>query len=191
MKLNIGCGLDVRDGWVNVDCESGPGVDLVLDLDDEPALPFPDDSVTEVYASHVIEHLRHPLPLMAELWRVAAPGCVATFRCPYGSTDTADEDPTHVRRMFLGSWEFFGQPAYWRTHSAYGYVGDWCTERVEMHLYPLTADLPDEDIPHAVRFGRNAVSEMVATLVATKPARPRDRALANDPRVVYLRPKKG
>src|SRR5258708_31966184 len=64
--------------------------------------------------SHVIEHLRDPLPFMEELWRVSRPGAKAVFRCPYGSTDDADEDPTHVRRMFAGSWGYFGQPHYHR-----------------------------------------------------------------------------
>jgi len=114
LRLNLGCGRDIREGWVNIDCSPVPGVDHVVDFDDKPVLPFGDDSVMYSEGSHVIEHLRDPLPFMEELWRVTRPGAKAVFRCPYGSTDDADEDPTHVRRMFAGSWGYFGQPHYWR-----------------------------------------------------------------------------
>lgn len=74
----------------------GAGVDLVCDLETEgPALP--DNSADEFLASHVLEHLRNPLPLMAECWRIAKPGALFVARVPYGSSDDADEDPTHVR----------------------------------------------------------------------------------------------
>jgi SAM-dependent methyltransferase len=169
VKLNLGCGRDVRVGWVNVDSRPGPGVDWVVDLDHDPVFPVVDDSVTEVYASHIIEHLHHPLPLMQELWRVAEPGARAVFRAPYGSSDEADEDPTHVRRMFLQSWPYFGQPMYWRAD--YGYRGDWQTERVELHIDPLFNPLPDNEVLFGVQVQRNVVREMVATLRAVKPAR--------------------
>lgn len=187
LRLNIGCGEDIREAWVNIDCVKRPGVDLVLDLDND-LLPFREDEVSEVHGSHVIEHLHRPLHLLAELWRVARPGATATFRTPYGSSDTADEDPTHVRRMFLGSWTYFGQPAYWRAD--YGYAGDWQIQRIDLNLYRIAAELPDEELPIAVRFQRNVVEEMVATLVAVKPARARVKDLQELPQVVYKRPRR-
>jgi SAM-dependent methyltransferase len=169
VKLNIGCGRNIRDGWVNIDSVPLPGVDHVIDLDDKPVLPFPDSSVTLIEGSHVIEHLHHPLPLMEELWRVAEPDAVAIFRTPYGSSDEADEDPTHVRRMFLQSWGYFGQPLYWRAD--YGYRGDWRITAVELHIDPAFTHLPDEQVMVLTRLQRNVVREMVAVLQATKPAR--------------------
>jgi len=185
VRLNLGCGEDIREAWVNVDHVKRPGVDLVLNLDTDN-LPFREDEVSEVHASHVIEHLYRPLHLMGELWRVCVPGALATFRTPYGSSDVADEDPTHVRRMYAGSWMYFSQPAYWRAD--YGYVGDWQATRIELHLYDAAASLPDEEIPVAVRFGRNAVREMVATLAAVKPPRAARRELQEQPDLIYMRP---
>lgn len=185
MKLNIGCGRNTRDGWVNVDAVALPGVDHVIDLDGKPVLPFPDNSVEMFEGSHVVEHLHHPLPLMQELWRVAKPGAAAVFRTPYGASDEADEDPTHVRRMFLGSWSYFGQPNYWRAD--YGYRGDWRTTVVELHIDPLYKQLPDEDVMVLVRVQRNVVREMVAVLEAVKPAREPLRELQEQIGVVIKR----
>lgn len=185
MKLNLGCGNDIRPGWINIDQHVAPGVDLAVDLDADPYLPYDNDSVEEFHGAHVIEHLHRPLPLMQELWRVARDGATARFRCPYGSSDDADEDPTHVRRMFLQSWSYFSQPVYWRAD--YGYRGDWQAQRITLIVRGLPAELSDEDLWPAVRFQRNVVHEMVADLVAVKPARPADRSLLQAPKIVFHR----
>lgn len=185
MRLNLGCGRDIRDGWVNVDSFPLPGVDHVVDFDNKPVLPFDDDAVEHSEGSHVIEHLYYPLPFMAELWRVTKPGGTVTFRCPYGSSDDADEDPTHVRRMFVGSWGYFGQPFYWRAD--YGYRGDWQVETIELAIDPQLNHLPDAALRTAVQFQRNVVLEMVATLRAVKPAREPSRDLQEAPTVTLQR----
>jgi 2-polyprenyl-3-methyl-5-hydroxy-6-metoxy-1,4-benzoquinol methylase len=168
MRLNLGCGRSPIPGWVNVDSAALPGVDIVADLETVP-LPFEDDTVTEINASHVLEHIRSPLPLMQELHRIAKPGALATFRVPYGSSDDADEDPTHVRRYFWGSWGYFSQPHYWRAD--YGYRGDWDLEDV---VLVVSSDLKGkswEEAFRAVQERRNVVTEMVAKLRAVKPLR--------------------
>lgn len=185
MKLNLGCGRDIRRDWVNIDALPRLGVDVALDLDERKRLPFPADEVSEIHASHVIEHLHHPLWLMGELWRVAEPGARAVFRCPYGSSDNADEDPTHVRRMFLQSWDYFGQPAYWRAD--YGYLGDWRATRITLFISDLFADAPVEDVWWGIRHQRNVVREMVAELVAVKPARAQDKSLQTLPEIILHR----
>ncbi len=169
LRLNLGCGRDIRPGWVNIDCVPLPGVDHVVDFDGKPVFPFADDAVARSDGSHVIEHLADPLPFMAELWRVTRPGGLAEFRCPYGSTDDADEDPTHVRRMFQGSWGYFGQPHYWRAD--YGYRGDWQPVSVRLLIFPELSGCTDRELASMVRFQRNVVAEMVAVLRCVKPAR--------------------
>ena len=56
MKLNLGCGEDIRKGYVNLDYVKHLGVDKVHDLNKLP-YPFKDNSFDEIYASHVLEHL--------------------------------------------------------------------------------------------------------------------------------------
>jgi radical SAM protein with 4Fe4S-binding SPASM domain len=187
IKLHLGCGRTILPGWTNLDSCPLPGVDLVVDLEGcEPGrIPLPDSSVKEFLASHVLEHIRAPLPLMQELYRVAKPGAKLVVRVPYGSSDVAWEDPTHVRPYFLDSFGYFGQPYYWRAD--YGYRGDWRVELLELVLpdTPLrNATVPD--IAQAVRTQRNVVDEMVAKLCAVKPARPPSRDLQQIPPVRYL-----
>lgn len=53
MKLNLGCGKKILPGFVNVDVQPRPGVDVVADV---RSVPLPDGCASEVHAYHVIEH---------------------------------------------------------------------------------------------------------------------------------------
>jgi predicted SAM-dependent methyltransferase len=81
-KLQLGCGKRVMPGWLNVDCFPGPGIDLVLDL--REGLPFADGSATMLYHEHVLEHFIYPhaLELLAECFRVLAPGALMRVGVP-------------------------------------------------------------------------------------------------------------
>jgi predicted SAM-dependent methyltransferase len=50
MKLNVGCGGNILQGWVNRDS----------DMDIRKPLPFKNDSVDEILAEHVVEHVTGP-----------------------------------------------------------------------------------------------------------------------------------
>jgi SAM-dependent methyltransferase len=52
-RVNVGCGRDLRDDYINVDSRKIEGVDMVADA---RALPFKKDTLDEVFASHVLEH---------------------------------------------------------------------------------------------------------------------------------------
>jgi SAM-dependent methyltransferase len=191
-KLHLGCGRDVRAGWINLDLEAGPGVDVVADLDQcaYRPLPFEDDRFDEVFASHLLEHLREPLAFMRELHRVCRAGAVAVFHTPHGASDDAFEDPTHFRQYFPDSFGFFSQPAYWRAD--YGYRGDWQPETVELLVdAERYKDVPDEQIEWEVRHLRNTVIEMRATLRCVKPIREQSRDLIERPRLVIVRAEAG
>src|SRR5262249_23423622 len=55
-RLNLACGPNRKEGWINVDLSDG--ADLQLDLREK--LPFPDDSVEVIYSEHFFEHLNYP-----------------------------------------------------------------------------------------------------------------------------------
>jgi SAM-dependent methyltransferase len=183
VRLNLGCGRRAMPGFVNVDCVPLPGVDLVVDLDDpvKVSLPWADDSVDEFAMIHVYEHLRWPLPLLQELWRVAKPDATLMICCPYGSSDDADEDPTHVRRIFLNSFLYAGQPAYFRAD--YGFRGDWDVDHLVLDLGPQYAGVPVAEVMADVASIRNVVSQITAVLRAVKPAREPLQELIRPPRV--------
>jgi hypothetical protein len=173
------------DGWWNLDRTPGPGV-TVCDIEQD-VLPFTADSVEEMLLSHVLEHIKDPLGLMENLYRVAKPGCRLVVRCPYGSSDDAWEDPTHVRPYFMNSFLYFSQPAYWRAD--YGYRGDWQVRTVTLRIPDaLTTGhqgrpLDAREMLDLIAHERNIVTEMIAELEAIKPAREGKRELQEPPRV--------
>lgn len=75
VRLNIGAGSTVIDGYIPVDIKTGT---------DARTLPYPDESVDEVYASHVLEHLpRDEAPkALAEWARVLKPGGIMRIGVP-------------------------------------------------------------------------------------------------------------
>src|SRR5688500_12400690 len=91
-KLNLGCGTDIRPGFVNLDSIALPGVDVVHDLDVLP-LPFPDAQFDEVLCKDVLEHVDYP-PLLGEIHRVMKPGGRLTVESPHYSSRNFWIDPT-------------------------------------------------------------------------------------------------
>ena len=171
-RLHLGCGRRPLEGWMNLDRAMLPGVDVVADLDDcrRTPLPFAANSFREFLGLHVLEHLRDPLAFMQELHRIAQPGARAEFHLPFGSSDDAFEDPTHVRQYFANSFMYFAQPTYYRAD--YGYLGDWQPETVRL-LMPASryAGKDTAELLEEVRTTRNCVREMRVQLRAVKPAR--------------------
>ena len=95
MKLNIGCGGDIKKGWVNcdlIDDPDGPRVDMVFDASRIP-LPFDDNSVDEILLSHVLEHIPTWESTVTDIARILKPGGLLTVRVPYGVNFTS----YHVR----------------------------------------------------------------------------------------------
>ena len=56
MKLNLGCGNDIKDGFINIDAVQHDGVDVVMDLSDNE-LPFDNNSIEYINCQDIIEHL--------------------------------------------------------------------------------------------------------------------------------------
>lgn len=183
-RMNVGCGRNTMEGWVNLDSVRLPGVDIVCDLDNLRARPIDlQDGTVELFLlSHVIEHIRDSLGLMQELWRLALPDAVAVIRVPHGATDDAWEDPTHVRPYFPNSFGFFSQPGYWRAD--YGYRGDWQPERLQLFVdKDRCQGLTARQILEKTRTERNMVREMVCELRCVKPLRPARRELQTLPAI--------
>lgn len=171
-RLNVGCGRNIREGWINLDNSDLPGIDVRYDLEQcrTTPIPLPDDSIDEFLLSHVIEHINNALPLMQELWRIAKPNAVCTILTPHGSHDDAWEDPTHVRPYFPNSFAYFSQPAYWRAD--YGYRGDWQAQGVELRVSRAKhGGNPPQQLIQLVERARNMVLEMKTDLIAIKPMR--------------------
>lgn len=183
MRLNLGCGRDYREGWVNVDHPKAQTKhDAPWDMDSQMS-PFGDDSVEHSEGSHVLEHLHHPLHFMEQLWLATKPGGTARFLLPYGSSDDAWEDPTHVRPWFINSFAPFAAPYYWRAD--YGYKGDWQPKLVILKIDCELGALSDQNLLKLVATQRNIVNEMEVLLEAVKPRRPPDREMQQPARLQF------
>lgn len=108
--LHLGCGTTRLDGWVNCDFVATEFADQVFDAQVAP-WPFEDNSVREIYASHMLEHLADFNTFFKEAWRVLEPNGAVGIRVPYGGHSLAWSDPTHLRPWYAGSFCYL-QPGY-------------------------------------------------------------------------------
>jgi len=81
-RLNLGCGFDHREGYLNVDFQSFHEPDLVADVGDLPMLPS--GRYSEIVAQDVLEHLPRTatVPTLAEWNRLLMPGGRLVLRVP-------------------------------------------------------------------------------------------------------------
>lgn len=97
MQLNIGCGSDIREGWINVD--TYPLTPSVVKADVETGLPFPDEFFDTILASHILEHVIHFDKAWNEIHRVLKTNGTIEIVVPYGY----NTDPYHIRFFDLKS----------------------------------------------------------------------------------------
>ncbi len=155
MRLNLGAGratLPTRKGrqvtahverylpdsaysedWLNVDHHELPGIGEVTDLFSYPwlrssnGLPWETDSITEIWASHIVEHIPHdaalneyatdPLKQSAitdgwfawfyEAWRILRPGGKLHLVIPFGASRAGMIDPSHRRYVMPSTFSYF------------------------------------------------------------------------------------
>lgn len=140
MKLNLGCGSQPLPGYVNVDLVEQAGVDVAYDLDEFP-WPFDDDSVSDIRAFDVYEHVDKPLEFMAECWRVLQPNGVLFIHTSYWKNPCSYTDPTHKRFLTEESFDYWipGTNYQSRYGAAYG-RGCWFT-KIDIHLDTPIGDL--------------------------------------------------
>ncbi len=83
MRLNLGSGRQPIPGWINIDVLPLGGVDIVGDAGAVLGT-FAPETVTEIFTSHMIEHLNPGewFALLREMVRVLRPGGTLTIECP-------------------------------------------------------------------------------------------------------------
>ena len=126
LKLNVGCGANRKDGWVNIDLR-WRGSDLSLDLRER--WPFRSGSCALVYSEHFLEHFDYPQFaefMLGEAHRVLEPG----GRVSVGVPDAARA----VDYYREGSTAEFGD--------ALARYPIWCNTRMEHINYSFRMGLP-------------------------------------------------
>lgn len=149
MKLNVGCGENKLEGYINVDGEASTNPDLLLDIRGQQ-LPYEDGSVDLVQMFHSIEHIERKYwpRIFLEFWRVLKPS---------GSLFLAYPEFEICARYFLENK--CGLRELWRA-TLYGrqlYAGDYhvtpmvTSELIEMlkyHGFKNFKHAPDPDEDH-------------------------------------------
>lgn len=110
MKLNLGCGRDIMTGYINCDISKDVNPDKIVNL--EKGLPFKDNSVEEIVASHVLEHVHNFVPLMHEFRRICKKGAIIKIKVPFYSSWGQFNDPTHVRFFSPFTFDYFQKGTY-------------------------------------------------------------------------------
>jgi len=159
LKLNLGCGFDKLSGYVNIDKEAACEPDQVVDL--EGMWPFATNSVEEIRASHVLEHLGQDtkvfLGIMKEIYRVCVNGAKIYIQVPHHDHWTFHADPTHVRKILPEGLKLFDQELN-REHIKNKYansaLGIYC--QVD---FVLEKAAPSFDEPWASRIQNNLVAQ--------------------------------
>ena len=139
MRLNLGCGSQAKDGWVNLDIAAQAGVDVVHDLDVGP-WPFEDRTAEQIEAWDVFEHVADPVLFMTECHRILRPFKYLHVHTPHYTSPDAFTDPTHRRFPTEHTFDYWipGTHLYRRHNAGYGGVA---FELLDMHMDSGSLDL--------------------------------------------------
>jgi SAM-dependent methyltransferase len=81
-KLNLGCGSDYKEGWLNVDVLRGVRADKHFSLDKYP-WPLKNNSFNQVLMKSVLEHLENPINALKEVIRISRDKARLTVIVPH------------------------------------------------------------------------------------------------------------
>lgn len=104
-RLNLGCGNDYKEGWVNLDYNKRRKVDIIHNLDKFP-YPFKNSEFDYIYCSHILEHVEDLFKTLKEISRILKKGGRLHLRIPHFSNGIGYGDLSHKR--FFG-WFTFNQ----------------------------------------------------------------------------------
>jgi SAM-dependent methyltransferase len=164
VKLNLGCGKTVMEGFTGVDSRDF-GQAVVCDLRD--TWKWEDGSVDEVHASHFVEHLTGPerIHFVNELWRVLKPGGKAQLITPHWASNRAYGDLTHQWPPVSEMW-FYYLSREWREANAPHndfYLCDF-EAKWGYSMHPALAPRNTDYQQNALQFWKEAAQDIICTL---------------------------
>lgn len=105
MRLNIGCGKDIKKDWINLDIVKNKGIDIVHDLNDLP-LPFDNNTFDYILCQDILEHVNF-VPLINEIHRMLKQKGKLEIRVPHFTSKLNFEDPTHKYQFSIRTFDYF------------------------------------------------------------------------------------
>ena len=106
--LNLGCGHQPLEGFINIDNRPEVQPDLVCDV--LGGLPYKDSSVDMVRADDFLEHIprNNVFPMVEEIWRVLKNDGIFESHTPDAEFgQAAFQDPHHVSFWVENTWLYF------------------------------------------------------------------------------------
>lgn len=188
MRLNLGCGSNHKEGYVNVD--KYEPADMIVDLEKGSVTmmgfeyiyewPWAESSVDEVLFHHSLEHMGAApaafFHIMQELYRVCKPDARVVITVPHPRHDDFMNDPTHVRPITLNilalfsmqnilQWEKEGRP---NTPLARQLEVDFNIEQAGQLVEPEYHGLPAPALYAATMKYNNVIKQQTFTLKVIK-----------------------
>jgi len=109
LKLNLGGGYKEYDNYINIDIDPNCKPDYVIDLERD-ILPFKENTVSEVRAYHILEHLGNGFfHCLQELYRVCEHGAIIDIQVPHHFHEVFINDPTHKRPITVEGMRLFSK----------------------------------------------------------------------------------
>lgn len=138
MKLNLGCGRDKKQGFVNVDNAPVWRPDVLHDLTSH--WPWPNDSIDEIIAWQLLEHIPNLIFFMNEAHRVLKIGAPINITVPWWAGRWQSGDATHCRVFnhetfkpwydWLDTYAHINQGSIFKSDGpSYDYDPDWQRDR--------------------------------------------------------------
>lgn len=183
LKLDLGAGINKREGFLGVDIIKLPGVDLVVDLTKK--WPWKDNSVDEIHMSHTLEHFTQEerIHVMNEMYRVLKPveydaagkpaKGLATIITPAIFADRAYGDPTH-KWPAVGDWFYLYLNQEWRNgnaphadfkHNKKGYKCNFERTVATYNIHPSIQNRNQEYQTNALTFWKEAAQDIIAVII--------------------------
>lgn len=180
MKLNIGSGSKRYPGYLNIDKDAESKPDFVLDIETD-ILPFEDNSIDEVLAHHILEHLGDGFfHCIRELYRICKHDATVDVRVPHPRHDTFLIDPTHKRPIYPSTLDMFSKTRNKKDIEAgacetpLGFINDvdivvtdWIPV-LDEYWKPKFQTMSDEQCDHAARTFNNVILEYYVKLRINK-----------------------
>lgn len=166
IKLDLGCGQNPKEGFEGVDLYGDKATHKV-DLFKFP-WPFKDNSISEIHASHLLEHVPARevefrdlmggdgaddsyvgadmlFAFMDECWRIMKPDTWMTVIVPSGRSNRAFWDPTHRRFFMQETFLYFARA--WRKQNGLDHYRVKCNFGLDVtHSMPNEEGLRSQDV---------------------------------------------
>jgi SAM-dependent methyltransferase len=104
-KLNLGCGLDYKEGWTNLDSNRNVKADIYLDINNG-LNKIKSESFDYILADNILEHVDDFYSVMKELIRILKPNGKIEIYVPHYSSPNALKLPYHNVYFGIGSFDF-------------------------------------------------------------------------------------